>query len=159
MSFGPNPVECVWEGPNVSDFKCDNCVFGYETDTADGATCIKPSEFRPYRGWDSSTHRSKLKLQGGLVANAADSTNTTLILSKGFAYEIEAPDLEPKHAKFVGFEEPAVKINYELDFLLGAEVDIGCGVPALGDGSGDPNVRKVWFLKPCPPFLNLNYIS
>ena len=50
MDFSPNPVQCRWVGPLVSDFNCSRCVLGYEAISAGNATCAKPA-FRPHRGW------------------------------------------------------------------------------------------------------------
>ena len=30
MSFAPNPVECRWVGPRVSDLECDSCLLGFQ---------------------------------------------------------------------------------------------------------------------------------
>lgn len=40
------------------------------------------------------------------------------------------------------YTQPFSKIHYELDFSLGAEVDIGCGTAVVGDGSSDLNIPK-----------------
>jgi len=29
ITFTPNPVQCLWTGPLVSDFDCSHCVLGY----------------------------------------------------------------------------------------------------------------------------------
>ena len=50
--------------------------------------------------------------------------------------------LEPKERKFAGYKQPYLKIHYELDFTTGAEVDIGCGTAAVGNGKGDADVSK-----------------
>ena len=103
----------------------------------------------PYRGWDSSAKQDRLRLQrtNGMVVERNASTNASVIL-RGHAYKIAAPLLEPKEQMFAGYEQPYSKIHYELDFSLGAEVDIGCGTAVNGDASGDDNVRKDVFAHP-----------
>jgi len=49
IAFAPNPTQCVFIGPKVSDFACNTCGLGYETASATNTTCIKPL-FKPYRG-------------------------------------------------------------------------------------------------------------
>ena len=99
IAFAPNPVECLWIGPLVSDFNCSTCVIGYETTSADNTTCVKP-EFRPYRGWNTSANRTRLQIQGvqGTVVDF-DNETKALILSTGHTYMIPAPLLEPKERK------------------------------------------------------------
>ena len=31
ISYAPNPAECRWVGPGVSDLECNTCVLGYQT--------------------------------------------------------------------------------------------------------------------------------
>ena len=57
FAFAPNPVECRWVGPLVSDYDCGFCNLGYETTNAIDSTCVKP-EFRPYRYGKANTPRS-----------------------------------------------------------------------------------------------------
>ena len=90
--------------------------------------------FGPYRGWASSADRARLVFKdtsGAPVAtsnasNASTGANTDVLLT-GNVYKIEAPLLEPKERKFAGYTQPYSRIHYEMDFTLGAEVDIGCG--------------------------------
>ena len=135
------PAECLWIGPNMSDYDCSSCVLGYETTGPDDATCVKP-KFRPHKHWEGSAERSQLKLQGttGAPAKTNPSTNATILLAR-HTYAIPPPQLEPKDRMFAGFKPPHTKIHYELDFSLGAEVDIGCGT-AVGNGALDVSVSK-----------------
>ena len=97
--LAPNPVECLWIGPNVSDFDCSTCVLGYETTSASNSTCVMP-EFRPYRGWDTSADRTNLQIQDaqGTAVELDNETNTSILLT-GHTYMIPAPLLEPKERK------------------------------------------------------------
>ena len=40
------------------------------------------------------------------------------------------------------YAEPFTKIQYELDWTRGAEVDLGCGTMAVGDSTHDPLISK-----------------
>ena len=40
------------------------------------------------------------------------------------------------------YAEPFTKIQYELDWTRGAEVDLGCGTMAVGDSTRDPLISK-----------------
>ena len=143
MSFSPNPVQCQWVGPLLSDFNCSRCVLGYEAISAGNATCAKPA-FRPRRGWRDSKERAQLQLQdmrGDVVKSDTGTGNPTLLTDQ--TYTIPAPKLlEQKDTMFVGYEQPYSKIKYELDFLLGAEVDIGCGTSVVGNGAADEKIPK-----------------
>ena len=77
IAFAPNPVQCEWIGPLVSDLECTTCVIGYETNSTNDTTCIKP-KFRPYRGWHSSAEKTALKLaENSAVLNASKPTLLT----------------------------------------------------------------------------------
>ena len=65
-----------------------------------------------------------------------------------YTYTIPAPRLEPKEKMFVGYEQPYAKIRYEIDFALGADVDIGCGTAVVGDGRNDVHISKDRFAHP-----------
>lgn len=95
--FAPNPVQCLWVGPLVSDFNCSHCALGYEAASADNATCIKPV----FRG---SAERAQLQLRDSQGAAVKDDANTgTLTLLTDRAYTIRAPKLlEQKGKMFVG---------------------------------------------------------
>jgi hypothetical protein len=99
IAFAPNPVECLWIGPLVSDFNCSTCVLGYETTSADNITCTKPA-FRPYRGWATSADRTNLQIQDaqGTAVKINNETKTSMLLTE-HAYMIPAPLLEPKERK------------------------------------------------------------
>ena len=148
ISFAPNFVECLWIGPLVSDFNCSTCVLGYQTTSTSNTTCIMP-DFRPYRGWASSSDHTKLQIQDarGTAFDQANETSTPILLT-GHTYTISAPLLEPKERRFVGYRQPYSRIRYELDFSRGAEVDIGCGTAVVGDGTGDANIPKDVFAHP-----------
>ena len=135
--FAPNPTRCVWKGPNMFDLNCSTCGLGYETASATNTTCVRP-EFRPHSGWDQS-HLQLRSMTGAILNNTGTATP---ILLANHTYTIPAPMLEPKERKFVGYEQPFLKIRYELDFSMGAEVDIGCGTSVVGDGSADTPVAK-----------------
>lgn len=47
------------------------------------------------------------------------------------------------------------KIQYELDFSLGAEVDIGCGTAVVGDAAVDANIPRTTFAHP----LSMHHLS
>ena len=148
INFQPNPVECLWVGPNMSDFDCSSCHLGYETTSADNATCTKP-EFRPAKRWAASLERAQLVLQDARGATVEHNASiNTSVLRTGRMYTIPAPQLEPKERKFVGYKQPYQKIHYELDFSLGADVDIGCGTAVVGNGAGDANIPKSVFTHP-----------
>ena len=117
LGMNPNPTECVWLGPNVSDIECSTCALGYETTSASNSTCIQP-EFRPHSGWQGSSEQAELQLKG--IDNT--DTGTPMLLTK-HKYTIPAPKLEPKERKFAGYAQPFLKIRYELDFSRGAEVN------------------------------------
>ena len=144
IAFAPNPVQCQWIGPRVCDFDCSSCGLGYETTSTNDTTCVTP-KFKPYRGWDESTDRKLLQpvLQDprGVPIKRTDGSDT-FALSTSNSYTIPAPKLEPKEAMFVGYAQPFAKIHYELDFSLGAEVDIGCGTTVFGNGAVDENIPK-----------------
>ena len=142
INMAGNPAECHWVGPLFNDFECSSCILGYESQTTGGAngtaattTCVKPT-FRPRKGW---TGRAQLSLQDHagttLVPDAAANKPVTLLADH--TYTIPAPPLEPKDRSFVGYELPSSKIYYELDFSLGAEVDVGCGTAVFGDATHD----------------------
>jgi len=142
LGLAPNPVECLWVGPNVADVECSTCTLGYETTSASNTTCVQP-EFRPYTGWEDSLDQALLQLRG--IDNASirvDTDTTTPVLLTEHTYTIPAPKLEPKERKFAGYQQPFLKIRYELDFSRGAEVDIGCGTTVVGDGSVDKNIAR-----------------
>ena len=143
ISFSPNPVQCLWVGPRASDFDCSRCGLGYEAISADNATCVKP-EFRPHREWWASEERVQLQLQDTRgVAVKGDTGAGMLTLLTDQAYTIPAPKLLKQKAKmFVGYKQPYSKITYELDFSLGAEVDVGCGTSVVGNGAVDENIPK-----------------
>ena len=148
ISFSPNPVQCLWVGPLVSDFDCSHCVLGYEAISEDDATCNKP-EFRPYRGWQSSEERDQLQLQDTRGAAIRSDTGSGATLLTDHTYTIPAPKLlQQKNEMFVGYAQPYSEIKYELDFSLGAEVDIGCGTLVVGDGAVDENIPKSRFAHP-----------
>ena len=152
VSFSPNPVECLWTGPLVSDFNCSTCVLGYETASASNNTCVKP-EFRPHKEWATSSDRIQLQFQdaqGTAIELDTDSSTRVdySVLLTDRTYTIPAPLLEPKERKFVGYQQPYSRIRYELDFSLGAEVDIGCGTAVVGNGEGDPNIPRDLFAHP-----------
>ena len=136
------PVECVWIGPLLTNYDCSSCILGYETTSPDDVTCVKPN-FRPHKHWEGSVERSQLKLQGtgGAPVQIDPDTNTANLFT-GHTYTIPAPQLEPKERMFAGYKQPHTKIHYELDFLLGAEADIGCGTAVVGNGALDGTVSK-----------------
>ena len=120
--------------------------------TGDGdAACDKP-EFRPYRGWQGSKERARLQLQDtrGAAVKIDNGTGTTVVtLLTDQTYTIKAPKLlQQKDDMFVGYKQPYSKIKYELDFLLGAEVDIGCGTSVVGNGAVDENIPKSVYAHP-----------
>ena len=126
----------------MADVECSTCTLGYETTSASNTTCVQP-EFRPYGGWQGSPDQAELQLRG--IDNASirlDADRATPILLTEHTYTIPAPKLEPKERKFAGYQQPFLKIRYELDFSRGAEVDIGCGTTVVGDGSVDKNIPK-----------------
>ena len=143
ISLAPNPVQCHWTGPNMSDFDCDHCVLGYETTSETNATCVKPA-FRAHRGWagsESNIQLQPLDSRGDVVLHGADAETLTLLMDH--TYTIPAPKLfEQQNKMFVGYAQPYSKIHYELDFSLGAEVDIGCGTSVVGNGANDANIPK-----------------
>ena len=131
----------------MNDFDCSTCHLGYETTGADNTTCVKPG-FRVHKGWADSPERTRLTLQdrsGGEIEHTV--SGNTPILATQHTYQIPAPTLEPKRM-FVGFKQPDSKIRYELDFALGANVDIGCGTAIDGDGAGDGYISKSVFTHP-----------
>jgi len=65
-----------------------------------------------------------------------------VVLLAGHTYRIPPPALVPKERKFAGYEQPYSKIHYELDFSLGADVDLGCGTAVVGDTSADAAILK-----------------
>lgn len=154
ISFSPNPVECLWVGPNVNDLNCSRCVLGYEIISEDNATCAKP-KFKPKRGWGESKEYSQLQLQlkdtRSKVVNNSSGTST-FTLETGQKYTVPASEnmniLSQKEVMFVGYKQPYSKIKYELDFSLGANVDIGCDTSVVGNGAGDPNIPKSNFAHP-----------
>ena len=111
----------------MSDFNCSACRLGYESVTNAVNTCVKP-KFRPYKEWTDSDDQAELKLPATLLTE--------------HTYKIPPPQLTPIEQKFVGYKQPYSKIHYELDFSLGAEVDIGCGTEVVGDGTEDPDISK-----------------
>ena len=111
----------------MSDFNCSSCRLGYEPHTSAVNTCVKPT-FRPYKEWTDSDDQAELKLPATLLTE--------------HTYKIPPPMLTPIEQKFVGYKLPYSKIHYELDFSLGAEVDIGCGTEVDGDATEDPNISK-----------------
>ena len=144
IEMSPNPVECVWVGPLVSDFDCSTCVLGYETNSTVNKTCTMPP-FRPHRGWANGTGSGLAQLQlrdTRGVAIDQDPGNGASVILTDHTYAIAAPRLEPKERKFVGYAQPYTDIRYELDFTLGAEVDIGCGTAVVGNGKLDQKIRK-----------------
>lgn len=46
------------------------------------------------------------------------------------------------------YAQPYSRITYELDFSLGAEVDLGCGTAVVGNGAGDANIPKSVYAHP-----------
>ena len=148
IAFAPNPVKCVWTGPHIADLTCSSCVLGYETTSSTDNTCVKP-RFRPFKDWESSDARAELQLQstqGNMtrVATSSDGESGTPTILRGFEYSIPAPKLEPRERKFVGYQQPYSKIKYEIDFSLGTEVDLACGVDVVGDATHDANTPKSW---------------
>ena len=99
IALAPNPVECLWIGPLVSDFDCSTCVLGYETTSAEDTTCVKP-EFRPYRGWATIAKGTRLQIQDvqGIAVELHQETKTPILLTE-HTYMIPAPLLEPKERK------------------------------------------------------------
>ena len=136
----------------MSNFTCRSCVLGYETTSANNYTCTKPS-FKPHKGFAvGSPEQTQYQLllhgaQGGSVTEHNTSTGTHVVLT-GHAYTIPAPPLEPKATKFVGFKQPHSKIHYELDFSLGAEVDIGCDTAVQYDSTDDFHVPRDAYAHP-----------
>ena len=57
--------------------------------------------------------------------------------------------------QFVGYKQPYSSIRYELDFSLGAEVDLGCGTTVVGNGAGDTQISKEMFKHP----LSMHHFS
>ena len=118
------------------------CSLGYETISADDTTCVQP-DFKPARGWEGSSDKARLVLQdklGRAVTQSSDAQAPALLTKH--TYTIPAPLLQPKERKFAGYEQPYSRIHYELDFALGAEVDLGCGTAVVGDASSDINIPK-----------------
>ena len=132
----------------MSDLDCSACRLGYESDPTAVNTCVKP-EFRPNKEWANSEDQAALKLQDttGATIKIDAATGTTTLLTE-HTYKIPPPQLTPIEQKFVGYKQPYSKIHYELDFSLGAEVDIGCGTEIVGDGSKDPNIPKDVYAHP-----------
>ena len=145
ISLAPNPVECLWVGPMVSDLDCSTCILGYETTSANDTTCLKPA-FGPNKKWAASAERAGLQLEDADGVRVEPATNASgVVLLAGHTYRIPAPALVPKERKFAGYAQPDNKIHYELDFSLGADVDIGCGTAVTGDGGKDKKILKtVW---------------
>ena len=81
VAFAPNPVECLWVGPNVSNFECVTCVLGYETVSSDDTTCRKPN-FKPNKEWENSSAKADLKLSDtrGTVVKPSKDTGRPKIL-------------------------------------------------------------------------------
>ena len=101
-------VQCLWIGPNVSDFDCEHCVLGYERTSDTNATCVKPG-FRAHRGWGGGKSDAQLQphdARGNVVKNDAGA-DTFALLTK-HTYTIPAPALEPKETQFVGYKQPCV---------------------------------------------------
>ena len=147
LLLAPNPVKCEWVGPNVSSVDCSFCDLGYETVSESNTTCVQP-EFRPYRKWGHQ-EQAQLKLQDERDFSAARDKGTgRTVLHANRTYTIAAPALEPKEDKFAGYAQPFTKIHYELDFLRGAEVDIGCGTSVVGDATNDTQVPKSDYAHP-----------
>ena len=148
LTAAPNPVDCMWVGPLMSDLNCSACRLGYESDPTAVNTCVKP-EFRPYKEWAGSEDQAALELQdtAGATIQIDANTDTATLLTE-HTYKIPPPLLTPIEKKFVGYEQPYSKIHYELDFSLGAEVDLGCGTEVVGDGSKDPNIPKDVYAHP-----------
>ena len=149
ISFSPNPVQCVWIGPFISDFDCDHCGIGYEVTSQEDPTCIKPP-FRTFRGWAGSDAKTQLLLQDtrGVAIPRDDATNYLTLVTE-HTYTIPAPKLlEQKDTLFVGYEQPFSQIKYEIDFSRGAEVDIGCDTSVVGNGAADPDISKDRFTHP-----------
>ena len=146
ISYAPNPAECLWIGPLVSDLNCSFCILGTEIASASNTTCIRPA-FRPYSGWDGSSEQAQLRLldkSGDTIQvdrGNGTGANASILLAR-HTYNIPAPKLSPKDLKFVGYKQPFLKIQYELDYSLGAEVDVGCGTTVVGDGALDQNIPK-----------------
>ena len=141
MLLAPNPVKCEWVGPNITNVNCTSCALGYETASEGNRTCVRP-EFRAYKKW-GRLEQAQLRLQDERGRNAVRDKGTgKAVLQAGRTYMIAAPALEPKEAKFAGYAQPFTKIHYELDFLRGAEVDIGCGTSVVGDTTNDAPVPK-----------------
>lgn len=152
--FAPNPIECLWIGPNLNNLNCSTCVLGYEWD---GTMCDWPNSFRPHKGW-GDREQSLLKLQDtrGKVAEqyaGSGAAAVTSVLLTEHTYTIPAPLLEPKELMFAGYEQPYSKIHYELDFSRGSEVDIGCGTAAAGDGAVDGRIPKSFDAHPLSRLL------
>ena len=132
----------------MSDFNCTFCISGYEAKSTDDATCIVPANFKPRRGWEGSLEQLQLRLlnTSGRAVKPDPDTGVAVLL-KGYAYTVSPPPLIPKENEFVGYAQPGAHIQYELDFSLGAEVDIGCGTFAVGDGTHDPVTPKEFALR------------
>ena len=135
-------VECVWIGPYMIDYVCNNCILGYEQTSPDDPTCQKP-KFGPHKGWEGSPEREKLTIRGrnGMAVPRNPETSAPILLTE-HTYTIPAPQLEPKARLFAGYEQPHSKIKYELDFSLGADVDLGCGTSVFGNAGLDRNIPK-----------------
>ena len=92
IGLAPNPVECLWVGPRMSDFDCSTCVLGYERDlTATVPTCLWPNSFKVHNGWSGSSAQALLRLRdtrgkepeqylitGGGIAAATTTTSKLL---------------------------------------------------------------------------------
>ena len=127
ISFSPNPAQCAWVGPLVSDVDCSQCVGGYETTSDENVTCTMPS-FRPRRGWSPTRAAFQLHDARGVTVKNGTTTNCPTLLI-GHTYSIPAPSVlkNEKEKMYVGYTQPYSRIRYELDFSRGATVDIGCG--------------------------------
>ena len=96
IGLAPNPVECLWVGPRMSDFDCSTCVLGYERDrTATVPTCAFPDSFKPHRGWHGSSNQTLLKLNDthdNAIEQYLDTEGTNIsILLTGHTYVIMKP--------------------------------------------------------------------
>ena len=134
----------------MSDINCSACLLGYETTGANDTTCIRPS-FGPHKRWAASAERARLQLEdarGVRVGPPANTSASAVVLLAGHTYRIPAPALVPKERKFAGYEQPYSKIHYELDFSLGADVDLGCGTAVVGDASNDAVILKSLYRHP-----------
>ena len=102
----PPAVECVWVGPDMVDYVCNNCILGYEAISPEDPTCHQP-KFGPHKHWEDSPERSQLspRSENGAPMPRNDNTSAPILLTQ-HTYVIPAPQLEPKARKFAGYKQP-----------------------------------------------------